>query len=477
MRFGAVAVALVVLGACAGTPAHRAEPLASRTLDRDAQVAACARLIAAADEAIDRAGVRDAGGVRVSGHPYLRADRYTAAAREIMSDEAWLGAMRSLDRTARRAEFANLPAVARKPLVARVGVAFPGAALEAAVESCAERLLAADLARGAVPDQVLVPDDYQTWKRVFGLYALTKYAFASGIRRYQAETLETFGSQLDALPVAGSLTRYVPSFDELALVRAGFDAESARLVVANAPVLEVDTASDHDRLGVPVLDDDGAPMVDISQPIVFVRTARTLFQGKPLEQIVYTFWFPSRPRGGSGDMLAGRLDGIVWRVTLDPDLRPWVFDTIHPCGCYHQFFPTPRAVPRPRPAGVDEWAFVPAQLPEVGPDDRIHLRAASATHYLQGIRVGAQGDAGVGYGAASDDVLRSVTLRNGTQRSLFRPDGIVSGTERGERWLLWPSGVREPGAMRQWGRHATAFVGRRHFDDPHLFARYFDYRP
>jgi hypothetical protein len=28
--------------------------------------------------------------------------------------------------------------------------------------------------------------------------------------------------------------------------------------------------------------------------------------------------------------------------------------------------------------------------------------------------------------------------------------------------------------MRQWGRHATAFVGRRHFDDPDLLERYFE---
>jgi len=28
--------------------------------------------------------------------------------------------------------------------------------------------------------------------------------------------------------------------------------------------------------------------------------------------------------------------------------------------------------------------------------------------------------------------------------------------------------------MRQWGHHATAFVGRRHFDDPHLFEKTFD---
>jgi hypothetical protein len=27
--------------------------------------------------------------------------------------------------------------------------------------------------------------------------------------------------------------------------------------------------------------------------------------------------------------------------------------------------------------------------------------------------------------------------------------------------------------MRQWGRHATAFIGRAHFDDPHLLERYF----
>jgi hypothetical protein len=59
---------------------------------------------------------------------------------------------------------------------------------------------------------------------------------------------------------------------------------------------------------------------------------------------------------------------------------------------------------------------------------------------------------------------------------VFRPDGVVPGSERGERWLFWPMGVPEPGAMRQWGRHATAFVGRRHFDDPAFLERYFSLR-
>ena len=56
---------------------------------------------------------------------------------------------------------------------------------------------------------------------------------------------------------------------------------------------------------------------------------------------------------------------------------------------------------------------------------------------------------------------------------MFGADGIVKGTERAERWLLWPTGVRETGAMRQWGNHAIAFVGRRHFDDPDLIERNF----
>jgi hypothetical protein len=31
--------------------------------------------------------------------------------------------------------------------------------------------------------------------------------------------------------------------------------------------------------------------------------------------------------------------------------------------------------------------------------------------------------------------------------------------------------------MRQWGHHATALVGRRHFDDPRMLDTYFSLRP
>jgi hypothetical protein len=318
---------------------------------------------------------------------------------------------------------------------------------------------------------VTVSDDYDTWKRVVGLYWLTRVPFASGVRGYQAETRAVFETPLERLSVRGTLQRFVPGEG---FVPEGFDAE---LVRRHAPVLEVDVASGHDRIGSVELDDDGLPAVDVAHPVAYVRAAATRVDGKWLHQIVYTFWFPSRPRTGALDLLGGRLDGLVWRVTLDERREPWVYDTIHPCGCYHQFFPTPGARLRPQPDTLDETAFVPQALPRVGTAQRIVLRVASGTHYLQRVLVTDEEPSGEPYRLADERSLGTLRLRDGTVRSLYRADGIVPGTERGERWLFWPMGVREPGAMRQWGRHATAFVGRRHFDDPRLLDQAFERAP
>jgi hypothetical protein len=118
--------------------------------------------------------------------------------------------------------------------------------------------------------------------------------------------------------------------------------------------------------------------------------------------------------------------------------------------------------------------FAPRTLARAGAQSRATLRLESGTHYLQSVVLAADAAAGeIEYRFADDDALRSLPLPGGGRRSLFRPDGIVPGTERGERYLFWPMGVPEPGAMRQWGRHSTAFVGRRHFDDARLMERYF----
>jgi hypothetical protein len=216
------------------------------------------------------------------------------------------------------------------------------------------------------------------------------------------------------------------------------------------------------------------PEVNAAEPAVYFRAAHTRYGETVLLQLVYTIWFPERPPEGAVDFLAGRLDGIIWRVTLAPDGEPLIYDSIHPCGCYHLFFPTARARPRPPPDALEEWAFVPQSLPRVGEEERPVVRIASGTHYIEGIRIVRDADSLTRYVFRSYDELRSLPRLDGGRRSAFGRDGLIAGTERLERFFFWPMGVPSAGAMRQWGRHATAFVGRRHFDDADLIERRFE---
>ena len=217
------------------------------------------------------------------------------------------------------------------------------------------------------------------------------------------------------------------------------------------------------------------PTVDAAEHVVYAHTSRTLYRGQVLLQLVYTIWFPERPPRERGDILAGTLDGVTWRVTLAPHGEPLVYDTIHACGCYHMFFPTARARALPAPSDIEEWAFSPQQLSRVRPGERPLLRIASGTHYIERVSLVQGMDSVARYELRDYDGLRSLQRLEGGSRSAFAPDGLVPGTERPERRRFWPMGVRSAGSMRQWGRHATAFVGRRHFDDPSLFEQRFEF--
>ena len=248
-------------------------------------------------------------------------------------------------------------------------------------------------------------------------------------------------------------------------------ADRALLVGAFAPVFEVETAGIYDRIGRLGWKTGIAPDVDTSAPVVYQRLALTRYGDRTLTQIVYTIWFAERPHNHALDMLAGRLDSVIFRVTLGPEGDPLLYDSIHACGCFHMFFPTARVQALPAPDAVEEWAFVPAMLPAHTVGTRLTVRLATRTHHLTNVALGRAGDA-TGYILAPEEELRALPVPGGT-RSAYGPDGIVPGTERGERLFLWPMGIASAGAMRQWGHHATAFVGRRHFDDADLFEKRF----
>jgi hypothetical protein len=453
----------------------------------------CDALFAQFDRAIEATGVADGGTARIDGFPYLRVDRFHASFRDQALDDPqyaqWVGRLAALDRSARAVELANLPRWRREELEARYG------RVEAALDACRDTLTWIDVQAPqraqVLRERAVVADDYAGAKRVVGLYWLTALPFRAGVWNYQRTTAKVFGTPLEQLPVQGRLVAYAPSEvhpatpDELRtiLARAASnplripepdELDLERLFQVYAPRWVVDERGDADRIGRIVLGENGRAEVDTGVPVVYRRAAHTRVGDATLLQLVYSVWFPARPVTSRFDLLGGHLDSVVWRVTLAPDGAPLVYDSIHSCGCYHQFFPTARAqlLPLPQPPKLDEAAFVPQPLAEVPVGAALTLRLESSTHYLQRVIVGGE-SGGEAYAFEADDGLRSLPRANGEHRSAFRPDGIVEGSQRGERYLFWPMGISEPGAMRQWGRHATAFVGRRHFDEARLLERYF----
>jgi len=323
------------------------------------------------------------------------------------------------------------------------------------------------------------------------LPAISVSPFRQGHKTDQNDALAVAERPLRDLPVRGELVMYAPiagrptRHEEVAAIleRARNNPldipepsapDTQRLFEAFAPVWVVDTRDDSDLIGALVLGDTGHAQVEVATPVVYQRSAYTRYGDEVLLQLVYSVWFPARPRTSLFDLLGGHLDGVAWRVTLGRDGTPLMYDSIHNCGCYHQFFPTPRAQLRPVRDTFDEQAFVLQRLGPIDVTQRVAVRLEAGTHYIQRILVADDlpPDASR-YALLDDSLLRSLHHPRAGRGSVFRPDGIIPGSERGERYLFWPMGVREPGAMRQWGRHATAFVGRRHFDEARLIERYF----
>jgi len=457
----------------------------------------CAEWYRELDARIDDARVRDAQDSRIAGFPYLRVNRLLASFRgEAGADERKLVAlvdrMQDLDLEARRREAANLPQHdpgVRDRLDERI-------VLQRA-SGCAAVMREADFsdpqASAALLQLATVPDDYSSVSRVLGAYAVSRIPFSAGVRRHEAEVRAAYRREL-AIPEGGTVIRYAPPASPrlprtAIAVMLEYSAgnplgipelrehELEQFFAAYAPSFDIEVTGDHDRFGaLRWLREQQVPAVDASDLAVYRQATWTRYRGRVLLQLAYTVWFPERPPASDGDILAGRLDGVTWRVTLAPDGEPLLYDTMHPCGCYHMFFPTPRASATPAPDGAAEWMFSPQSLPRIAEGERPVVRIAARTHYVERVSVTRGIDSLVRYDLRPYDDLRSLARMEGGRASVFGPDGLIAGTERLERFLFWPMGIVSAGTMRQWGRHATAFVGRRHFDDADLLEKRFELR-
>jgi hypothetical protein len=483
----ATILALLLLGACSTQPL-RLPDLASAYLQSEGRPRECAQLFAKVDSLTLEAAAMDAQAARLPGFPYLRVNRLLESFRHELQDQhklqAWLKAMRKLDQEARSYELQNADVKEQDDMLVKL-------------DDCAKLMLYADLQDPAqlekIKQSAAVPDDYIKAMRILGVYPLSSLFVKTGVRRLHKKIKETYSSATEDLVTKGSLVAYAAE-ESITITEAEvahiLQASSAnalsipsfskqdeeRLFRYFAPVWELNQLSGEDSIGTPYWDAEGKIIIQTSEVVIYRHLSHTRVNDQILPQFNYIIWLPSRPANGAFDILAGHLDGLTWRVTVGRDGKVLMYDAMHNCGCYHMFFPKGDTVIRePGHSKNEEPVLVPQRAPLLQAGQRIHLRIASGTHYIEAVQAKSPTTEYIAYRLADYNTLRAIVTNNGERKSMFSINGIVPGTSRKERWLLWPMGIEDAGAMRQWGHHATAFVGRRHFDDADLLERYFSF--
>ena len=76
-----------------------------------------------------------------------------------------------------------------------------------------------------------------------------------------------------------------------------------------APVWEIQSQGEDDRIGTPIWIGNGVLDVDTDQPRTYTLLSFTRFRNEILTQLNYIIWFPSRPKEGALDIYGGYLIG------------------------------------------------------------------------------------------------------------------------------------------------------------------------
>jgi len=470
---------VLFLAGCATIPT----PTQSERRGETGSLGICADFFASLDQRIEASEVLDPGVYRVDGYPYLRVNRFLASFREEADDgaafAAWIDRLQELDREARTYEAANLPA----PIGNGSESALDKAEIGNRVAACGDLLKDADFRDGehrdALRNRVSVPDEYIGLRRILGVYPLTGLFVSHGVSKWHDEVRQRFSVEP---PVDWRTIRYVPGrrgdVGSAAQIFASAKRDALGIPVYSpeeletlfrryAPIWEIQFEGDYDRIGAPAWSDEGVLEIHTGEPVTYTLLSFTRFGNDVLTQLNYIIWFPCRPKEGALDIYGGLLDGVNYRVTLDRDGEPLLYETMHNCGCYYKAYPTARL----RVRGEIDYAEPPLilQAPDLDSSQQfVTLAMESRTHFVQHVypRSREARPEATAYSMADYNQLRSLPYVKGARRSMFSEDSIVPESERLERFILWPMGVLSPGGMRQWGRHAVAFLGERQFDDP-----------
>lgn len=437
----------------------------------------CRQEYAAMDARVAAAGKGDSAYHRVPGYPFFRTDRITASmAREVRTiDEigGWMRRMREFDQEAREFEYRNLGLT--KHEAAEYSLRFHG---------CGGALATVEFMDSPDAFQRLVEavqpaDEYSGVQRFLGFYTAAGPGMRAKVAEYQRSLDDAYHQSLIDPERSRTSTLWKPRLDgevsELSSIQLGAmtdelgfpaltEGQWRALMLAHAPNVMIQTASERDVLAQPTLTTSGAG-ADPAQHRVHYYITFTRVGHRVLPQLNYFFWF-----AGEGD--PAPLDGFIWRVTLDADAKPLVYERLHTSGYFHEWYPVQHLVVRTNITHEEP----PVVAPESAPMRAVTLQLKPGSHAMQRVveRPTAELEDEQSYELVRLEELFTMELPGGGSRSLFGPDGVVQGPH-GDDPIGGPaSGIHEPGALRLLGRHAIAHVGRVHFDDPFLLESIFE---
>jgi hypothetical protein len=434
----------------------------------------------AMDARVAAAGVADPQYFRVPGYPYLRTDRVLASfAYEVATlDEigGWVRKMREFDQEAREFEYRNLGMNTQQVAESRSRFLNCGRTLAGIEFNDAPQVFA------ALQEVVAPPDLYSTTQRALGFYAFNAPAMRARMEARGKALEQAYRTPVEQLPARAPLRLWkVAQAEDLSLVQNPYkgmlldelgypgltDSQWRALAEHHAPRLWIETASAADEPAHPVHTPQG-PTADPGRHVGNFHITFTRFGGIALTQINYVFWF-------KGERQDAPLDGFIWRVTLDPQAKPLVYESLHASGRDYRIYPVQPLQRRPAADGAADPITV---APKLAPPLHPTLRIAAGTHEIlrvlgpEEVPADPQGPAPT-YALARYEDLMALPRPEGGTRSLFGPDGIVPGPHADDPIGGLASGIPKPGALRALSRLPVAHVGRRHFDEAFLLESVF----
>ncbi len=460
----------------------------------------CQKFFDRLDEKVEAAGVKDAASLSIPGFPYLRTNRFLSALKKDLKNEAerqeWVRWMQVLDLEARKKEISNLPEKIIYLFTSNEERKPDRKGLFDRVEACSSELLNHDQNRSnfyqTLNPLVIVPDEYSCFMRTMGLYPLIALPVALITDHSREKIRRRFDTGLDDLPLDGRLMAFVHEQEVLLHEKEieGMIKEAKRnllgvpllngdkekkLVGSFAPIFIQDVAASYDRLGK-VIWKGNRLEIDPEKPTVYYCLSHAFLNGEPILQINYVIWYSERAGERSPSIEKGHLDGMTVRISLDPQGRPFMVDVANDCGCYHFFAPEKERVDQVLSKAFQFDPFVPQWFPTIPSGKRLGVRINSGWHQVQRLLPAGNISDPFPYELVPYDVLEALPHEDGQTESIFDARGIVKGSERVERFILFSMGIPSIGSMRQRGHHAIELIGRAHFDDPYLFEKSFIFK-